>query len=118
MNKINLIGRMTAQVEAKSYKNGNKMGLFTLAVDRDYKNNGEKITDFFNCVCNEGLLKVLENYTNKGSLIGISGNLYTSKYKDKDGNNRVSYSINVTDVYLLESKKSQENSTDYDNLPF
>ena len=51
MNKSILIGRLTKDPEMRTSSSGVSATTFTLAVNRPFTNqNGEKETDFINCV--------------------------------------------------------------------
>ena len=76
MNKIELMGRLVADVELKkaSKKEGSDYARFTLAVPR--KNVKDK-TDFINCVAFGKLAEVISKYCKKGQrIIGIQGTEY------------------------------------------
>ena len=50
MNKVELIGRLTKDVELKATSNEVAFCNFTLAVDRRFKDaSGQRQTDFINC---------------------------------------------------------------------
>ena len=51
MNKIILIGNLTRDPELTETQSGVKVCRFSIAVNRNYaSNDGERKTDFFNCV--------------------------------------------------------------------
>ena len=51
MNKVELIGRLTHDVEMRQTPNGVSLARFSIAVTRRFKNsNGEYDADFINCV--------------------------------------------------------------------
>jgi single-strand DNA-binding protein len=82
MNSVNLIGRLTKNVELNTYKNSkgekNTYCYFNLAVQRDKEN-----CDFISCVAFGRIAEVLEEYTTKGTMIGISGSIQTSVKDEK-----------------------------------
>ena len=56
MNCVQVIGRITADPEVKVSQSGKSILVFSLAVQRDYKNrSGEYDTDFFRCVAYQSL---------------------------------------------------------------
>ena len=78
MNNANLVGRLTRPVDLRYTQTGIAYGSFTLAVNRKYKNkDGEREADFINCVIWKKGAELLANYTQKGSLIGVSGPIQT-----------------------------------------
>ena len=129
MNKVILIGRTTKSIELKTTPQGTSIVNFVIAVNRPFKNaNGEKESDFLNCVAFSKLAETLSHYVNKGDLIGIEGRIQTRNYTDKDGNNRYSTEIVVENVEFLQQKKQEQKASTFekyeetvdpfDDLPF
>ena len=50
LNHITIMGRLTRDPELRRTGSGVAVASFTVAVDRDFSNNGEKETDFIDCV--------------------------------------------------------------------
>lgn len=110
MNNTVLIGRLTRAVDLKFTGNGAAVGNFTLAVDRGFKNaNGEKETDFINCVIWKKSAEALANYTKKGSMISVRGRIQTRTYDNSDGKKVYVTEIVVEEFTFLDSKKSSDN---------
>ena len=62
LNTIILIGRLTRDPELRYTTNGKGVATFTLAVERDYKNQqGEKEADFIRIVVWQKLAEVCAN---------------------------------------------------------
>ncbi|MBP3359587.1 MAG: single-stranded DNA-binding protein [Clostridia bacterium] len=107
LNVVSLAGRITHDIELKELQSGQKVVSFSVAVQRNFKNDGEYVSDFFNCQAWGNTAEFLCKYFKKGQEIALSGELLTRKYTDKDGNNRVSTYINVANVtYFGGSNKS------------
>ena len=103
-NKVQLIGRLGQDPEIINFADGNKMAKFSLATDDSYKDkDGKKVerTDWHNIVIKGGLVKVVENYVNKGKEIAIEGKLTTRSWEDKDGNKRYITEVVCNDLLLL-----------------
>ena len=97
INNVTLTGRLTRAVDLRYTSNGTAYASFTLAVDRAFKNqNGEKETDFINCVMWRKPAENLANYTNKGSLIGVEGRIQTRNYENEQGK-----------IYILRKPKNE-----------
>ena len=106
-----IIGRMTKSVELKTTQNGTSTCSFTVAVDRAFKNaNGEKVTDFINCVAWRGQAEFISKYFTKGSVIGVQGNIQTHSYTDKEGNKRTATDILVDRAFFVGSKERNTSS--------
>ena len=111
LNKIVLMGRLTADVEVRTTDAGKRVTNFTLAVDRDYTDkNGERTTDFINCTVWEGKADFLGEWFGKGDSVIVSGSLYVSHY-EKDGEKRSAPYVSVNDIYFTGEKK-KKNGTD------
>jgi single-strand DNA-binding protein len=105
MNNVNLIGRLTQDLELRHINDETAVVNFTLAVDNRFKSEGE--ADFIRCVAFGKTAEVISEHTGKGVKIGVSGRLQTGSYDHKDG-----YTIYTTDVVVSEftfcERKAQE----------
>ncbi|MCS6860359.1 MAG: single-stranded DNA-binding protein [Abditibacteriales bacterium] len=89
MNRVTLIGRLTADPELRYTLNGKAVAHFTLAVDRRFKNaQGERETDFIRIVAWEKSAEFAANYLTKGRLAGVDGRLQTRTYETPQGERR------------------------------
>ena len=104
MNKVMLIGRLTADPEVRYMQRENSMCVarYTLAVDRRVKaQNGQQNADFIRCVAFGKSGEFAEKYLHKGIKIGISGKIQTGSYKDRDGK-----TVFTTDIVIEEQEFS------------
>ena len=107
MNNANLVGRLTRPVDLRYTQTGIAYGSFTLAVTRKYKNkDGEREADFINCVIWKNGAELLANYTQKGSLIGVSGPIQTRSYDNQQGQRVYVTEVLVENFDFLESRKN------------
>ena len=113
MNKVQLIGRITHDVELKKTPAGKSVVSFRIAVPRRKKEEG---TDFLNCVARDGAAEILAKYVSKGDRIAVAGRIQTRSY-EKDGKRLYVVEIIVDEVSLLENKEPAQPSVD-DILPF
>ncbi|EHH1621080.1 single-stranded DNA-binding protein, partial [Enterococcus faecalis] len=105
MNNVTLIGRPTKDPDLRYTASGTAVATFTLAVNRNYTNqNGDRETDFINCVIWRKPAETLANYVRKGTLIGISGRLQTRNYENQQGQRVYVTEVIVENFYLLESR--------------
>lgn len=106
INNTTLVGRLTKNPDLKYTGNGIAVLSFTLAVERSFKNaQGEKETDFINCVAWRGTAETLSNFALKGSLIGVTGSIQTRDYENNEG--RTVYITEVlTDKFQMLEPKS------------
>lgn len=105
MIKILFIGRLTRDVDMKTTPNGVQVASFTVAVDRKQKNkDGEKATDFYNCVVWRQLADVCCKYLSKGKKVYIEGEPQPRLYTAKDGSTKMSLDVQVENVEFLSPK--------------
>ena len=122
MNTICITGRVTQNPELKKTQSGVSVMSLSLAVDRDYKVNNEKVTDFIPVILWRKTAEVVSQYTSKGDLLSVVGSLESRKYTDSDGNSRTVWEVKADKVGLLTKKKqpeqnaqTQPNSTELPN---
>ena len=109
LNRIDIMGRLTADPELRQTASGIAVASFTLAVDRDRKNqNGEKETDFIDVVVWRNTAEFVSKYFTKGRMAVASGRLEMRKWEDKNGNKRISAEVQADNVYFADSKKDGE----------
>lgn len=121
MNKVELVGRLTAKPELRYTSSNTAYTRFTIAVNRNFANaNGERQADFINVVAWRKQAETISKYFDKGNLIGIEGRLQTGSYDDKDGNKKYTVDVALDNFEFLESKnKSQASSQDtYEPTPY
>lgn len=110
INNVVVVGRLTRAVDLRYTSNGTAYASFTLATDRDFKNqNGEKETDFINCVMWRKPAENLANYTKKGSLIGVEGRIQTRNYENEQGKRVYVTEVLAERFHFLESAKTADN---------
>lgn len=108
MNNVSLTGRIVKEINVFE-NNNNKVGSFTLAVQRSHKNkNGEVESDFIRIVAFNKTAETIEKYTAKGSLIGVEGKVQTSNYENKEGQKVYSTEIVAKRIIFLETKEQFE----------
>ena len=106
LNKIILMGRLTRDPELRRTQSGTPVASFSLAVDRDFRdNNGEKKTDFIDCVAWRGTGEFVSKYFAKGRMAVVEGRLQIRDWTDKDGNKRRSAEVIAESIYFGDSKK-------------
>ena len=112
LNKIVLMGRLTRDPEMRKTASGTPVTSFSLAVDRDYKNQaGEKETDFIDCTAWRSTAEFVFKYFSKGRMAVVEGRLQMEDWTDKDGNKRRSFKVVVENAYFGDSKKVPDSGT-------
>lgn len=119
MNNLNLIGRLVRDVELKVLKNSdNHVVSFTIAVD-NYISKEEKTTSFIPCVAFSKNAEIIAKYVKKGDLVALAGRLNQRSYKDKNDKTINVIEVIVTNVDLIQPKKTTNKSDEEEQeMPF
>ena len=125
MNRIVLIGRLTADPQMRYTQTGIAVTNFRLAVDRPFTNQqGEREADFIDIVTWRKLAELCANNLGKGRLVAVDGRLQTGSYEAQDGSRRNTAEVVADSVRFLDwpksgSQGSEEHSPGTeDDLPF
>ena len=110
LNKIIICGRLVRDPENRKTASDVSMTTFTVAVERDFKQGDEKVSDFIDCVAFRYTADFISNNFSKGRMICVVGSLQSRKYDDKDGNKRTAWSIAVENAYFADSKPTGQNA--------
>ncbi len=123
MNKVCLVGRLTAKPELRYTGTNIPYTRFSLAVNRTFNNaQGEREADFINIIVWRKQAENITNYLDKGSQVSVEGRLQTGSYTDKDGNKRYTVDVVADSVQFLDSRRTQTSSSnepspyDYQNV--
>ena len=109
INNVVLVGRMTRDAELRYTGNNTAVATFTLAVNRNRKNeNGEREADFINCVIWRQAAENLANWAKKGALIGITGAIQTRNYENQQGQRVYVTEVIANQFHMLESRQARE----------
>lgn len=109
INNVTLVGRLTKDVELKYTPANQAVAQFTLAVNRTFKNaNGERETDFINCVIWRKSAENFANFVKKGALIGITGRIQTRNYENAQGQRVYITEVVAENFQMLESRNQQQ----------
>ncbi|MBQ1790978.1 MAG: single-stranded DNA-binding protein [Oscillospiraceae bacterium] len=100
MNTWTGIGRLGRDVELKTTQSGIEYCNFSVAINRPIAKDKTQIVDWIPCTAWRQTAVVISKYCKKGDQIGITGELQSRKYTDKDGKERTAYEIAVNRVDL------------------
>lgn len=119
LNKCQFIGNVGKDPEIRTMQNGDKVANLSLAVTERWKNKStgqkEEKTEWVRfSVFNQGLVKVIENYVQKGSKLYIEGQIETRKWQDQSGEDKYSTEIVLRpyrgELQMLDSKNTQSSA--------
>lgn len=105
INRVVLVGRLTADPQFRTTPNGVSIANFTIAVNRTFTNaQGEREADFINCVVFRKQAENVNNYLSKGQLAGVDGRIQSRSYENKEGNRVFVTEVVCDSVQFLEPK--------------
>lgn len=123
MNSVNLIGRLTKDVDLRTTKSGTSVAGFILAVDKGLSKQkreeadqaGKPTADFISCQAWGMTADLLSQYCGKGSKIALEGRIQTGSYQDKE----TGKTVYTTDVVAnrVEFLDSKSTSSQDDRVP-
>ena len=113
LNRIVLMGRLTRDPELRKTQSDTPVCSFSLAVDRDYKRDGEKETDFIDVVAWRSTAEFVSRYFAKGRMAVVEGRLQIRDWTDKEGGKRRSAEVVADNVYFGDSKRDGAPAGDY-----
>ena len=106
LNRVCIVGRLTRDPGLKYTGNGIAVVSFTIAVDREFKNqSGEKETDFLPVTAWRQTAEFVSEYVKKGRLVSVDGRLQSRRY-EKDGETRTAYDVVADSVQVLDKTRT------------
>ncbi len=115
MNNVNLIGRLTKDVDLRYTQSGLAVGRFSVAIDRPKKDGQDNGADFPNCVAYGKTAENLANYVHKGGMVGVTGCIRTGSYTKKEGQKVYTTDVAVTSVQFLNPRPNGGQNNGYQN---
>lgn len=109
INSVTLVGRLTKEPELRKTQTGLSVMSFTVACDRDRKDaQGNKVTDYVNCVAWRQSADFLAQYAVKGSLVAVNGRIETRTYDKNDGTRGYATEVVADNVNILDNRKQMQ----------
>lgn len=108
LNKVILMGRLTADPELRQTASGVSSCRFSVAVNRSYasKDTGERQTDFIDVIAWRNTAEFVSRYFSKGKMIIVEGSLRNNNYTDQNGVKHYSMNVQADNVSFGESKSA------------
>ena len=105
LNQIILIGRLTKGPERRSQNSEKPVAVIRLAVDRDFKREGDPEADFFSCTTFGNQAKFVLDFGKKGRLVSVVGRMQQHEWADQQtGEKRMTYEVVGSDIKFLDKK--------------
>lgn len=106
LNKVILIGHMTANPELKQSTSGISVCSFSIGVSRRYTKGEQQQTDFITIVAWRQQAEFVCRYFKKGSSICVCGSLQTRTWTDNRNNKRYATEVIADEVSFVERKEN------------
>jgi len=106
-NLIILIGNTGAEIDIKTFDDGNVIGRLSLATNETFTNAaGEKVTktQWHTVIFRNKQAEIIEKYVKKGDQLSVDGKVEYRKYTDSNGIERYTTEIIVRDFTFLNNK--------------
>lgn len=104
MNKVFLMGRLTADPELRQSPSGVSLTSFSIAVDRRFTKDGNRQTDFIRCTAWRQTAEFICKFFKKGSMICVIGNIQTRSWDGQDGKKQFATDVVIEEAYFTGSK--------------
>ena len=106
LNFVNLVGRLTQDVELRTAENGRAFSSNSIAVQRNFKNAaGNYDTDFINVVFSGKTAEFVNEHFHKGDVISVVGSISVTT-KDTENGKRTYTNVSVDSVAFVPGTKS------------
>ena len=107
MNNVNLVGRITKDIELRKTQSGISAVSMCIAINNGKDKDGnERPADFPKIYIYEKQAENVHKYCHKGSLVAISGSLKTRTWEKEDGAKGYETYVRASRVQFLETKQS------------
>ena len=117
MNRVILMGRLTADPELRQTPQGTSVTSFTIAVDRRIKTENGQQADFITCVAWRKTAEFICRYFQKGRMIAIEGQIQSRSWDTQDGKRQYATEVIVDNVSFTGEKPQTENTDGFTYLP-
>ncbi len=109
LNKVVLIGHMTADAELKQTPSGVSVCSFSIGVNRRYTKAGEPPhSDFISIVAWRSTAEFITKYFRKGDAICICGQIQTRSWTASDGSKRYATEVIADEASFVERRREEE----------
>lgn len=118
MNKVILSGRFTRDPEQRMMSNQTEFSRFSLACQSSYVNkDGERDTEFINCVAFGRTAETINRYCKKGAMIVAQGRIKNSSYDAQDGTKRYTTDVVVDNFEFAGGTQNKNGQVQVQNTP-
>lgn len=110
LNQIVVMGRLTRDPELRATQTGVPVASFSVACERDFagRENGQRETDFIDCVTWRNQAEFVTKNFRKGDMIIVTGRLQIRDWTDKEGGKRRQAEIVAENIHWGETRQAKE----------
>ena len=102
MNKLAIVGNITADPQSRTTQDGKNVCNFNVAVNRRKKDaNGNNIADFFRVSAWGAMGENCQKYLAKGRKVGVSGSVSVHPFMGQDGTPKATLEVFADEVEFL-----------------
>lgn len=115
MNKLIIIGNLTANPVSRTTPSGLNVTSFTVAVNKRYKGSdgNEKSADYFRVVAWRQLGENCSRYLSKGKKVSVIGEVAVKTYDAKDGSTKAYMEVTANEIEFLSPSSEGQQSKEY-----
>ena len=111
LNKVILMGNLTADPEYKTTPSGVGVTTFKIAVGRRFAKQGDEVTaDFFTCVAWRNTAEFVAKHFTKGKSIVVVGSLQNRSWTAQDGSKRYVTEVVADECYFTGNASKDNNA--------
>ena len=108
LNLAQIIGHLGKDPETRYTPNGTAVVNFSVATSEKWKDratgDAKEATEWHRIVAFDKLAEVCGEYLQKGSLVYVAGRIKTRKWQDREGNDRYTTEIHISEMRMLGPK--------------
>lgn len=116
MNRLTVIGRIVRDIELREIGDGRLVTNNSLAIQRVFKTDNGKDVDFINFVAWGKRAELLEQYCNKGDLVGFDGRIQSRSYLDESQKTVYIVEMVVESIHFLQNRRENGKQNRQDNV--
>jgi len=120
LNKVQIIGNITQDIEMRQTPNGQNVTTISIATNRNWTDSSgmkQEQVEFHNVVLWGRLAEIANQYLQKGKKIYIEGRLQTRSWEAQDGSKRYRTEIIGENMIMLDNAWAGNNSSPRSNTP-
>lgn len=116
MNRLSIIGRIVRDTKLREVGDGRIVLNNSIAVPRTFKTENGQDTDFINFVAWGKRAELIEEYCNKGDLVGLDGKFQSRTYVNDQKQTIYIVEMVVESVHFLQQRREDKQEINIDQI--